>query len=89
MTVETDEIVIGIGKLRLEPGDQLIVSVPDDWTAREIRQFEADLQATMPAALQGVAVLVVSELMRISVRKGDLPSADAQMLYLVPPAGLA
>jgi hypothetical protein len=80
-----DDITIGIAKLRLTPGDTLILSVPACCSAYEIAEFQSNVRQAMREHLVGVTILIASNVMQISVRRGE-PPPD---LRLVPPAGEA
>jgi hypothetical protein len=60
MTTKSSDISIGLTKLRLRPGDMLLVSVPERWSDCQIREFESNFRKVHGAALSYRRILVTA-----------------------------
>jgi protein involved in polysaccharide export with SLBB domain len=58
---------IGIAKLRLKPGDVLLITVPDEWTVEHIARFEEWGNIAYGPFLNGARIIILSAGMTVSV----------------------
>jgi hypothetical protein len=75
--VQPDDVTVGLTKLRLGPGDTLLVSVPETWCPDDIEAFEGWFKQCHGVALRGVHIVMISDVMRVYVRDGRV-GATAQ-----------
>jgi hypothetical protein len=92
-TEDPDDLLIGLTKLELKPGDILVVSAPPGWCEAELRRFENYFMTHAQRFLRGVQVLMVSEEMKVFVRRSDPPPDDSRLaddaLRMTPALGEA
>jgi hypothetical protein len=81
---DTNELQIGLAKLRLRSGDLLIIGLPDSWPVTDVIEFEAGLRAEFSEQLTGVAIMVIPVTSQIFVRHRREPSGTAALRQMPP-----